>query len=421
LKVWAGPFFVIIMKVAMFTDTFLPSTNGVVSSICNLVKGFNKYKIESIIFAPGDKDKVDYYEGAKVYFFKAKKFIFYPDFLLADFRNIFYKIETLIEFENPDIVIIEDLLIIGLLGTYFSKKFNKKIVGIYHTHYEDYSPHLSKGRFTKLMKFLVGKTGMRIVKYLHNSFDITISPSEEMGEYLKSKGFKNVVVIPNGIDFDKLKKFKRINIRKKYNILANKKLLVYVGRISFEKNINLLIDGMRFLGEDYILILVGKGPELEKLKDYSEKLGVSSNVIFTGYVPDEELGNYYESADLFVSASASETQGMTFAEAAVFGTPSVGVNRLGASSMIKEGYNGYKFSPGNVLDYVSKVKLFFSDTKQRRIMEKNSLVFSRQFDKNEIAKSMIKIFEEIEFKVKPSSSRIKTILKKIFGKSKFHL
>lgn len=390
------------MKFAMFTDTFTPSVNGVVTSMYSLISGLEKQGVEVIVFAPGKKTEVVKTTWGKIYYFCGQKSFIYGDVYAVSLKELLSYCESWVEKEDPDLYIIEDPYLIGLMGRYLAWEHKKPSFGMYHAHYEEYVAHIFKGKFKNFWKYLFGKPLMILLRIFHNSFTYTIALSEDVQYYLKDKGIKNTVLIPNAIDCESLKKFKKFDLRKRYKLSKSKKILLCVGRVSFEKQLDLLLRAMTLLDENYHLMLVGKGPELNKLKKLAEEVGISDRITFTGYVPDDELGNYYASADLFVSPSSSETFALVFLEAMSFGLPAVGSNKMGTNSLVKDGHNGYKFISGSPSSLADAIKLCFSDKKKYLKMRKNAIEFTKNFDKNKIARKFIELYIRSQTKRKAS-------------------
>ncbi|MCD6547031.1 MAG: glycosyltransferase [Nanoarchaeota archaeon] len=407
------------MKVAMFTDTFLPNKDGVVTSICNHVKGLKKRNIDVVIFAPGEKTKLDEYFGARVYYIKGLEFKKYPGYKIVLPTKFISRINAFLEIEEPDIYHIHSPFSLGIAGMLFSSKFKKPIVGTFHTYLEDYIGYLFNGNESRefyATKKILGMTSWNYFRFIFNKCSFVISPTNEIAKVLRKKGFKNIVVVPSAVDFDYLDKQKKINIRKKHKIPKGYKIILYVGRLGFEKKLNVLLDAFKMLNGKNYLLIVGKGPFEKKYKDYVRKNKIK-NVKFVGYVKDEELSSYYRSCDLFVSPSDTETQGLTLVEAMHFGKPVIGANRLGVKEVIADYKNGLKFEPNNSLDLKEKIEKLLNDKKLYKKISKNAKECSKKYSIENSTNKLMKVYkkskyEKLEIKdiKRKLSKRFKSIL-----------
>ena len=381
------------MKIAIFTDTFLPSVNGVVTSECNLIKGLVAEGHEVIVFAPGEETKMENYEGARVYLFDSYSFFAYPDIMVTKLTEIDDHMKTILTMEQPDIYHVESPFNIGIAGLYFSRKFKKPIVITHHTDYENYSAYLTKGKAKKVMRYLVGKPGMRSLKVIYGLFNKVIAPSKITAKKLKDINVAEVTVISNGVDLEKFKG-KKVDIRKKHKIPKNAKVLLYLGRVGFEKRLDTLVNAFKKHDKKAYLVICGSGPYLEKIKQLAKKIEVK-NVIFAGYVPDEEIYSYYNEAYAFVSASDTETAGMTFIEAFASGTPAVGSDTFGSGEYVKDNKTGYRFKAGDIEDLADKIGKILENPKKRNEMAKEAKKFAQKFSIEKTTKKTIRLYKSL--------------------------
>ena len=240
---------------------------------------------------------------------------------------------------------------VGTFARIIAKQFHIPLVHTYHTMYEDYVHYITKGYF-------VG-TSKKIVEYLTLFYcDKTISelivPTEKTKELFKEKYKvnRNVYVIPTGIEIEKfyLENNKNLNILEKRNSLGIAKddfVILFVGRIGTEKNIDLLLNGMEKLiklSKKIKLLIIGDGPDMGYYKEYVYKRKLGKNVIFTGKVPWDSISEYYLIADIFATASVTETQGLTVIEAMAAGLPVVCINDESFTGTIMNNVDGIIFN-----------------------------------------------------------------------------
>jgi glycosyltransferase involved in cell wall biosynthesis len=215
----------------------------------------------------------------------------------------------------------------------------------------------------------------------------------ELVRELRSYGLHNVVHLPNGIDFGSLrctaKEAERF--RKKHNI-PKTKVALYLGRISFEKRIDRLLESFRMLEKGVTLVIAGGGPYLDNFRKFSKLLGLKK-VIFTGFVENKAAA--YSCADIFVSASDSETFGLTYVEAMRMGLPVVAVGRLGAKEIVESGKNGFLCEPEDCKGFARMVEKLMSNPKLRKRMAEAAKEGSKKYSiENSIGKT-VQIYEEL--------------------------
>jgi len=307
------------MKVAIFTDTYPPQINGVGVSSRNLYRVLTEHGHEVKVFTtnPYGSDFLEDGDVIRIPGLELKKLYGYR--MSGIYNRKAMKIFT--DF-NPDIVHIQTEMGVGQFGSICAGKIKCATVYTFHTMYEDYTYYITKGVFDRAMKKFVRE----YVKHKSRVVDEFITPSEKIKEYMRFVGVDSYVnVVPTGIDFSAFKKDKadqeKLNeIKEKLGITPDTYVLLSLGRVAQEKSIDVCIEGYaKYLAKNpsqkTLLVCVGGGPALEDLETLTEKLGIKDNVRFVGPVSPEIVSLYYHLGDLFVSASITETQGLTFMEA----------------------------------------------------------------------------------------------------------
>lgn len=312
------------MKILLTSDWYIPAVNGVVTSLLNLRKGLeergHEVRILTLSHTPHSfsKDGVTYIGSVPAG-------IIYPG---ARLKSAFggKLIRELINWE-PDVVHSNCEFSTFRLAYRIAKRLDIPLIHTYHTVYENYTHYFSPSK----------KWGRKMVKafsgYVAAATDCMIAPTEKVKKLLEGYDIsKPVYVLPTGIEqgwfmrgdmdvdrgigMDISRDSDRNIIRKQYNIPDNHTLLVYVGRLAKEKNCGELLRGVAgFRNKAVSLLMVGDGPCRAELEEQSHILGLDKQVIFAGMVPRDDVWRYYAAGDLFVSASTSETQGLTFLEA----------------------------------------------------------------------------------------------------------
>ncbi len=378
------------MKIAVFTDTYYPKIDGIVTSIMNSTESLARKNHHIIIFAPTYKEKKDNKlpSNIKVYRFFSLSLFSYKEVKIP-IPNI-SKVFTIIKEFSPDIIHIHAPGTMGLLGVICSKLFDIPCIGTYHTLVSEQIMYLSFRKLTKLDKLVdkirnnknfnkkkpskvnidsllknenikkiidiislkkirdkeIGKEMIwNISCNLYNKCDIVTVPSRSIKKALiKHKVTKPIVVLSNGVD---LKRF----IPKKDYIIKERTNLLHVGRISFEKNIHEIINVFHDLLKErsnVTLTIVGDGPALDNLKSQAKSLNVSSKINFTGILMGENLVKSYHEGDIFITTSPMETQGLVVLEAMSCGLPVIGIDRYAIPDLVKHGINGFIAKDPNI-------------------------------------------------------------------------
>jgi len=382
------------MKVAVFTDTYLPQINGVTAYLSNSLKLLSK-KHDVVLFAPGGK-KLRTERASKrfrIYWIPAKAFPFYEGYRMS---SVDYKrISELLKKEKPDIVHAHAPVLLGLQGLIAAKRRDIPAVVTYHTHFPDYVPHLLNGKLPKPFAEISGHTVKQLINHVFKMADAVTAPTRELVNELSSYGLSNAVYLPNGVELKRFRKDRKkaAAFRKRFGISGDKKVILYLGRISFEKRIDVLLEAFKMIEKpDRVLVIAGKGPYLDELKELAEGLELS-NVIFTGYLKD--ISPAYATADIFASASDTETFGLTFVEAMHTGLPAVGVRRLGAKEIIRNGKNGILVKPGDTGAFARAMEKLLKNSAMRKRMGKEALRDSEKYSLEESVDKTIKLYRKL--------------------------
>ena len=309
------------MRIGLFTDTYFPQVSGVATSIRTLKTELEKLGHTVFIFTTTDKD-VNRYEDWQIIRIPSIPFFAFKDRRIA-YRG-FTKALAIAKQYKLDMIHTQTEFSLGLLGVWIAKELRIPVIHTYHTQYEDYVRYIAKGMVIRpsMVKY--------IVRGYMNDLDGVICPSEIVYDLLlKYKVKAEKRIIPTGIE---LAKFERPEItqvetqalRKKLGIQEGDTMLLSLSRVSYEKNIQAVIAALPEVLEENAhikLIVAGDGPYLGDLKKQVQNLGIEQAVIFTGMIPPNETALYYKAADFFISASTSETQGLTYLESIASGTP----------------------------------------------------------------------------------------------------
>ena len=268
---------------------------------------------------------------------------------------------------GPDIVHSQCELSTFILARRIAEELEIPLVHTYHTVYEDYTHYFSPS--VRLGKKAVAALSRNVASMT----DAMIVPTDKVRRLLLGYGVCSPIhVVPSGID---LRRFRteateelRRERREKLGIGAERKILVYVGRLAEEKNVEELLRFRANMGKaDVTLLIVGGGPYREKLEETARALGLSApDVVFAGMVPPAEVASWYQMGDLFVSASTSETQGLTYAEALASGVPALCRADECLEGVILEGRNGWQYRTEQ--EFRARMEEFFAHPERHEAM-----------------------------------------------------
>lgn len=364
------------MNIAIFTDTFAPDVNGVAKTLKHYTAFLKKNGMKHRIFAPkatkGIKDSE--------YLLSSNSFplLFYPESRIALPKMTSIKKE-LLDF-NPDIIHVATPFSMGLVGRYYSKKLNIPIVGSYHTDFDKYLEHYHLQFLTNLL--------WKYSTWFHRPLEKIFVPSKDTEKRLERRNFNNLSIWPRGIDGTIFNRdYKQDQVRMKYKI-KEKNILLYVGRVAAEKDVELLPEIAnrlpKYIRNDVHWLIVGDGPRKERL----EKIA-PPNMTFTGYIEGEDLAKIYASADLFVTPSTSETFGNVVLESLACGTPVIGADAGGVRTIIQDGQTGLLCEEKNVEEFAENIIRLLKNDQLRTEMGERGFHYAQSQSWDAIFHSLI--------------------------------
>ena len=366
------------MRIGIFTDTYTPFINGVTTSVVMLKKALEK-RGHTVYIVTVNANDMQYCqeEDGKVIRIPGIPIGIY-DYRLTGIYPI--RAIKMIRKWNLDVIHSQTEFGIGTFARILSKQLGIPLVHTYHTMYEDYVHYITHGYFNRSSK--------KIVEYLTLFYcDRTISelvvPTKKAYELFKKKYKvdRNVYIVPTGIDVEKFypekyPKFDKLKFRSELGFSKDDFVILFVGRIGTEKNIDLLLSSMKSLisaSSKIKLLVVGDGPDLENYKKYVVRNKIDKNVVFTGKVPWERIHEYYLISDVFTTASHTETQGLTVIEGMAASLPVVAIDDESFTETVVHNLNGLIFKNKReykkcILELVSDKDLLKRLSKQARIL-----------------------------------------------------
>lgn len=330
------------MNIGIFTDTYYPQINGVVTSTLMLKKELNKLGHKVYIFTTTDPNitKPNY----SIFRVPSLPFAFLPSHRVG--LMFPPRLLRFIKKLNLDIIHTQTEFSIGILGKTASALYKIPCVHTYHTMYEDYVHYFAGGYL------VTANMSKRYSKLFCNFANTVIAPTNKTKLSLIYYGVKKPIhVIPTGLDFSVFnnKNYTKNLINKtkiELGLNLSDPIVVYVGRIAKEKSLDIVIKEfpkVLLKLPNAKLLIVGSGPLKNEITNLVNTLGISKSVVFTGSKKWEEIGLYYKISDVFVSASTSETQGLTYLEAMASGIAVVAKEDKSIEDIIINNKTGYCF------------------------------------------------------------------------------
>ncbi len=384
------------MRIGLFTDTYPPFINGVSTSVDMLKRALEKKGHQVYVITVNDSSfKYDYDEKQKVLKIPGLPIGIY-DYRLSRIYPL--KMINLIKSWNLEIIHSHTEFGIGIFARILAKQLNLPLVHTYHTMYEDYTHYITHGYFEKSSK--------KIVEYLTKFYcDTTatelIVPTTKTYQLFKQKYKfeKNIHIIPTGIEVDRffkenIDKKSVLDLQKKLNISKNDIVIVFVGRLAEEKNVEFLLKAHQKLVKKHNnlkLLIVGDGPDKEKFSSLAKELKITKNVIFTGKVAWSEIPYYYHIANIFTTASKSETQGLTVIEAMASNIVPVVIKDEAFHGTVINDLNGFVFE--TEAEYIQCILKLYSDKKLRKTLAEQARIQSEHLSSSQYAENVLVVYK----------------------------
>ena len=371
------------MKIAFFTETFLPKVDGIVTRLTKTIEFLTKNGDEVIVFCP--EGCPDSYKGATIVGVAAMPLPLYPELKLGlPGPAVSDKLE---EFK-PDLVHVVNPAVLGLGGIWLAKTNNIPLIASYHTHLPKYLEHYGMGMLEPLL--------WELLKAAHNQALLNLCTSTAMVNELEDKGIQRTALWQRGVDTENFRpELRSEKMREKLfgKYQNTDSLLIYVGRLSAEKQIERIKPVLDNI-PGACLALVGDGPYRSQL----EKIFENTKTNFIGYLSGEELASAYASGDIFLFPSSTETLGLVLLEAMAAGCPVIGANKGGIPDIINNGINGCLYNPdekdNGERSLIEATKKILADKNKKEAMRKEARKEAEQWDWNQATLQLQKYYAE---------------------------
>ncbi|MBE7057318.1 MAG: glycosyltransferase family 4 protein [Ruminococcaceae bacterium] len=378
------------MKILITTDWYEPVINGVVTSVLNLVKELTAkgHDVRILTLSYGAHS---YYSQGVYYIASISIGGIYPDARATLYAGR-KMVDSIIRW-HPDIIHSQCEFSSFQYAKQISRKLNIPIVHTYHTLYESYTHYFSPSK--KMGKHIVSGLSRNLLSRVQS----IIAPSEKIKRVLYSyRILRRIYVVPSGIDLNKfnvtLLPSERRALLGELSIPEGNKILITVGRLAKEKNVEQLIQYFHKMNRsDTDFIIVGGGPYQKVLMEYAEKIGANKNIHFTGMVMPQFVAKYYQLGDIFLCGSTSEAQGLTYMEAMASGLPCVCHKDTCLNGIVIDGKNGYQYDTyENFEKYINSI---LDNPELKESMSKNAKeITENQFSTKAFAEKIEKIYEK---------------------------
>lgn len=378
------------MKILITADCYTPTINGVVTSILNLETELRRLGHDVKILCPSENFHSS--ESENVYRIGSVGVGRIYSGARAALRISQSHLQKLIDWK-PDIIHSQSEFSSFIMAKRIAAEVNCPIVHTYHTVYENYthyfSPSITLGR----------KAVIVMTKRILRHTKAVIAPSQKIERLLKDYGIEQPIkVIPTGLRLKKFSDEISVNIinelKAKLGIPLKSRVLITVGRAAKEKNIDELIRYFKRLDmENTVFVIVGSGPYLDNLKELAYAENISDKVIFTGAVEPENIAAYYRLGDIFLSASQSETQGLTYIEALASGLPAVCRRDDCLNDVITNGKNGGQYT--DFKEFSELIRTFLFNDELYKSMSENAVQTAQKYSAEKFAKDVETVYMEI--------------------------
>ncbi len=384
------------MRIAIFSDTFPPQANGVANVVYQSAKSLADLGHQVAVFTVS-KNFFAKQLGTDT---KNLTIISLPSVPALAYANERFHIPLSATFHrlkkfNPDIIHTHTPFGAGWMAVRGAKILKTPLVGTHHTFYDHYLKHV------KMDYKWAKKASWRYTVGFYNHCHLVLSPTQALAETLLSKGLKKpVAIIQNSIDTNLFRPVSDTAIKDqlKSQFGIKGRSIVYMGRVSYEKNIDQVLKAFALMVKeiaDFKLMIVGDGPERKNLEKLAENLGIKNNVIFTGFLYKEDLVRALQANDIFITASKSENMPLSVLEAMATGLPVITVKEKGLGEIVKENVNGFFAETDNPKDVAEKTLKLLTDS---RLIEKFSIAsrnLALEYSKEKVAAKLEEAYKKV--------------------------
>lgn len=380
------------MKILMISDVYFPRVNGVSTSIATFRCNLEAHGHEVHLIAPDYGQVTD--DEHNIHRIPSRYLFLDPEDRLIKSSYVLEMLSWLNQI-GFDIIHIQTPFAAHFLGVRLARELGIPRVETYHTFFEEYLHYYVPFLPKRFMRFMA----RRLSCHQCNNLDGMVVPSSAMMVALRDYGIEtHAEIIPTGLEPEIFDKGNGVDFRLRHNISAQRPVMAYVGRVAFEKNIVFLINVLARVSQDIpdvLFVIAGEGPALKNLRLLVEKLGLTDNVLFVGYLDRRrELPDCYSAANVFVFASHTETQGLVLLEAMAQGVPVVALAEMGTKDVLKHG-EGVLIAENDIEDFSAKVMHLLQDNSAATQLGDLGRVYAGTWSASTLAERMADFYLEV--------------------------
>ena len=371
------------MKLLIAADTYHPQVNGAATFTQCLASSLNRRGHQVLIVAPSRKlyNEVYIHDGIQVLGIRSMPLFIYKDLRISPRMLQGGTLDNAFKTYAPEVVHVQGHFFICKAAVKTARAIGLPTVGTNHFMPENLSHYLHLPAF--IVEWL-HRWGWKQFRAVFEGIDIVTTPTKTAAKLLQQIGLrKEVLPISNGIDRSRFRpSSNRAQLRRENGLPADKKILLYVGRLDKEKNIDLVLLGFSRVVHtiDLHLVIAGIGAEERRLKRLMLALGLKEHVTFKGFVPDDTLPGLYATADCFIIAGTAELQSIVTMEAMASGLPVIGARAIALPELVQPGINGCLFDPGDEAGVADCIATVFSNDSLRKEFSNGSLMIIERHD-----------------------------------------
>ncbi len=385
------------MRIALFTETYLPQINGVVTHVKTLKDGLERLGHEVMVVTADSSTSRHYLQGDVLYCpaTRLKRLYNYCAALPISNTRLRY-----IRRFNPDVIHIHTEFGVGISGVVAAKILHKPLVYTLHTMYDEYIYYIVPNS----MVWATTKFSHRYIKFIANRAQALTGPSEKCTRYFESVGItgRPVHVVPNAVELDTFNPQnanpeKTAQIRRELGYSPEDMVICFVGRLGKEKSVDVLLEAWaeNIRPEERIrLLVIGGGPFYEPYRELAQKLGIREMVTFTGAVPHDQLPPYYAACDAYATASLSDTCSISMLEGMATGLPVFQRKDPINADQVRDGVNGFNFESGRQL--ADQLRAFRAmDPAEKEALRASVIQSVRESGAERLAGCLVEIYQNV--------------------------
>ncbi|MBI3633525.1 MAG: glycosyltransferase [Candidatus Vogelbacteria bacterium] len=382
------------MRVLISADTYYPHVNGASYFAQRLAEYLQKRGNQVAVICPGEsfKHTKKVINGILVYGARSVPVLVYRDFRFSFYVEDSF-VQKIIDEFKPDVIHIQAHFVVGRRVAKVAFRNNLPLVATNHFMPENLTHYIPLPNFVVRM---ISEFMWRDFAKVFNTASRISTPTKIAAGLIENRVNKDVESISCGIDLDRFTpNDSGVMIREKYN-LPDRPVLLFVGRLDKEKNVDLVLKSvaiaLKFV--DFQFVVVGKGAEKKNLERLAQRLSITDNVTFTGFVSDGDLPAMYRASDCFIIAGTAELQSIVTMEAMASGLPVLAVNAVALPELVLDNENGFLFGHGDIDDLAGKMVKIFTDEKLREKMAQLGLEIIAKHDINESMVTFERMYNE---------------------------